>query len=80
MSPKQQAILTFIHDNDGQATGEELVGAFGYWYFRNAQKHLGTVLGRMIKTKLLDRVKRGVYALHVAKVDTETINLFGDLE
>lgn len=63
LTPHQRKILALARSNGGTVTKKQVVENFGHRYFCNAEKHVGDCLSRMIKARLLDRLKPGVYAI-----------------
>jgi hypothetical protein len=63
MTEKQKAIILSAHQNDGQITKAEAVQLIGGYYYHNADKYVGEVLARLVKTRVLNRIQRGVYEL-----------------
>lgn len=69
---KAKDILQFIYQNGGTATKSDIVEKFGQRYYCNGSKHLGDMLSRMVKSKKLHRIKRGVFS--ISKPHNELIN------
>lgn len=61
LSTKQKSVLAYIRQH-GRITTDEAVTIIGGDYFGNASFHVGAVLSRMVKSKLVRREKRGVFA------------------
>ena len=61
ISDKQKMILEFCSKNDNQITKIQAVHLIGNCYFLNAPKYVGEVLSRMVKSKLLKRIKNGLF-------------------
>ena len=61
LTPHQNNILAFLRENGGTATKKQVVARFGHWYYCNAEKHIGDILGRMVRARLLKRARPGVY-------------------
>lgn len=65
LSPKQRVIIDAIQQN-GQITKKEAVrvtlGA-GLGNYANTSKYVGETLSRMVKTRMIKRVSRGVYEI-----------------
>jgi len=59
LTQHQRAILEYIADTE--KTKSQIVNRFGGWYLYNSNKHIGDILSRMCNSKLLIRVKRGVF-------------------
>lgn len=70
---KIDKILIFL--KDGEKTKKEIVAEFGNSYFYGADKHIGKVLSRGIKSNKIIRVKRGVYSLPPIQ-DSKQMELF----
>ncbi|MCQ4139206.1 type IV toxin-antitoxin system AbiEi family antitoxin domain-containing protein [Chryseobacterium sp. EO14] len=62
MTDKQKVIFEFVKDN-GSITKKTAIEKIGNNYFLNADKYVGEVLSRMVKSGLLKRVKKGVFTL-----------------
>lgn len=69
-SHKQKQILDFALKNDNKITKTEAIDLIGFYYYHNAQKHVGEVLCRMVKSKLLNRVKNGSFEINSNKNQT----------
>ena len=54
-----------------QATLEEIYENVPFGYYHNWRKHLGAMMSRMVKSKKVTRVKRGVFKA-LTKEDVET--------
>lgn len=59
LTDKQKRILHFIGDDE--VTKRKIVTRFQGWHYANASHHIGMILSRMVKSGLIDRVKKGVY-------------------
>lgn len=59
LTEKQKLILSFIGDKE--VTKREIVKEFQHWNFRNASKHIGDKLSRLVKMGVLERPRIGVY-------------------
>lgn len=66
LTPKQRAVLEFCQKNGGQITKEQAMQLIDTHYAHGA-KHVGDCIGRMIKSGLLIRVKRGVFQAGTGK-------------
>lgn len=62
MTDKQQIIFDYVKSN-GQITKQKAVEFIGKNYYCNADKHVGDVLSRMVKSGLLKRIKPGLFEL-----------------
>lgn len=60
LTEKQSAILSYLKVNSA-ISKQEAVRIIGKSYYCNADKHVGDVLSRMVKSGLLIREKRGQY-------------------
>jgi len=69
-SPKQKQILDFALKNNNQITKKQAIELIGHYYFLNAQKYVGEVLSRMVKSKLLKRVKNGLFEISTERKET----------
>lgn len=60
MSPKQQVVLFYLSKNESitLATACELIGKDIYC---NEEKHCGAILSNMVKRKMIERIKPGVF-------------------
>lgn len=68
-SPKQTAVLKHLAEN-ATMTLDTAVELIGQNLYANAKFHVGTVLSNMVKRKMIERVKPGVFKLptkHEAK-------------
>lgn len=61
MTEHQRELYYFL--KTGPKTKAEIVNNFKYWYYANASKHIGDVLGRMVNAGMIYRVKKGLYAI-----------------
>jgi hypothetical protein len=61
MSPKQRQILDWVKRH-GTITTTEATALVGEDIYANQAKHVGAILGRMVKRGLLLRVARAVYS------------------
>lgn len=57
---RQHTILEAFRNKDC-FTKAEAVDLIGIYYYCNAHKYVGDVLARMVKRRLIERIKRGVY-------------------
>lgn len=62
MTEYQKKIFEEARKN-GQITKRQAVELIGKRYYANADKHVGDVLSRMVKSGLLKRIKNGVFEL-----------------
>jgi hypothetical protein len=69
-SEKQKQILDFALKNDNKITKKEAIDLIGHNYFLNAQKYVGEVLTRMVKSHLLKRIKNGQFEISQEKKQT----------
>lgn len=63
----QKQILKDANERGGIITKKEIVAMYGSHYYHNGAKHLGDILGRMVKNGLLIREKVGVYRVGKGK-------------
>lgn len=70
LSKKQRTILDFALKNESKITKIQAVDLIGSCYYHNAQKHVGDVLSRMVKSKLLKRVKNGLFEINTDRKQT----------
>ena len=61
LTPQQSQILKDAQERGGTITKKEIVEMYEHLYFCNAEKHLGDILSRMVKSGLLIREKPGVF-------------------
>jgi len=66
MTPDQRKIINFIYAK-GTATKADIVALDGGQYYRNANKHIGDRLSRMVNSGMLERVKPGVFRIGSGK-------------
>lgn len=57
----QRAIIAEANRNGGQITKAQAVRLIGGVYYCNTEHHVGSVLSRMVKSGLLERIKPGVF-------------------
>jgi len=69
-SPKQKQILAFAIKNENRITKKQAVELIGNTYYHNASKHVGDVLSRMVNSKLLKRIKNGLFEINNEKKQT----------
>lgn len=62
MTHKQKAIIQFIALRGGEAKKSEIVEAYKHWYYHNSAKYIGEILSRLVKSKKIRRLRKGVYA------------------
>ena len=74
MTENQRQLLRFAKGNGGEISKKEAVAVIGKNYYCNSDKHTGEVLCRMVKTRLLVRVKVGLYRVNSVQVYTNTEN------
>jgi hypothetical protein len=63
LTKNQKAILEMAQAKGGQFTKQDAVATIGAKYYANEDKHVGTVLSRMVTAGLLIREKPGHYRL-----------------
>lgn len=66
MTQQQRNILRAAAANGGTITKREVADMSGS-YFCNADKHLGAILSRMVKSGLLKRIRPGVFEIGSGK-------------
>jgi len=66
MTPDQRKIINFIQSK-GTATKADIVALDGGQYYRNANKHIGDRLSRMVNAGMLERVKPVVFRIGSGK-------------
>lgn len=69
-SPKQKQILDFALKNENRITKKQAVELIGSYYYHNASKYVGEVLSRMVSSKLLKRIKNGLFEINNEKKQT----------
>ena len=62
MSPKQNIVRDFLRMNH-TITIKQAVELIGQDIYTNREFHVGNILRRMVKRRLLEKEKRGVYRL-----------------
>ena len=62
MTDKQKVLFEWCQSNT-QINKRKAVELIGHNYYCNADKHVGDVLSRMVKSGLLKRIKPGAFAL-----------------
>lgn len=76
MTKEQREIITFLQKSGGTATKAEIVAELDC-YYHNGEKHIGVRLSRMVNSRLLVRVKPGVFSIGAGKAskpETENEN------
>lgn len=68
MTQKQQAIINYLKAGERQKS--QIVNRFSAWYYHNASKYIGEILGRMVEAGMIIRVKKGLYRLPDLGTDT----------
>jgi hypothetical protein len=63
-SEKQKVILTFAKSHNNQISKQQAVDLLKYYYYSNAQKYVGEILSRMVVSKILKRVKNGLFEIN----------------
>ena len=63
MTPHQKEVHEYLLKVES-ATKEQIYEEVSFWYYRNWEKHLGDVLSRMVKSGVIKRVKKGIYAIN----------------
>jgi hypothetical protein len=63
MTLEQKEIVAILQQHGGEATKAQVVKAIGGDYYRNAAKHVGDRLSRMVNAGLLVRVRPDVFTL-----------------
>ena len=61
ISEKQKIILDFAIKHNNQVSSKDALFIIGHNYFLNAPKYVGEFLSRMVKSKLLKRIKKGLF-------------------
>jgi predicted transcriptional regulator of viral defense system len=74
LTEKQQFIISYLKEV-GQASTIQILAAAPFSYYCNGEKHLGEILSRMIKKRLLVRVGRGKYKLQESTEIQEENNI-----
>ena len=60
---KQKEVIAYLLKVD-EASKKMIYDNVSFGYYHNAMKHLGDLLGRMVKNKTVKRVKVGWYAIN----------------
>jgi len=63
LTHSQKKVLKLAQDMGGTVVSSAIVEALGGAYFHNPEKYVGDIVGRMVKSGLLIRVKPGVFRL-----------------
>lgn len=66
---RQREIIRAFHHQDS-FTKKEAVKLIGGYYFYNAEKHVGDVLTRMVRSRLIERIKPGLYSTKITQPPT----------
>ncbi len=79
LTQHQQTIFTYLKGVES-ATLDEITKAVPINYYCNAKFHIGNILSRMVKAKIIVRVKKGTYALkRIRQPETSQIGLFENI-
>jgi predicted transcriptional regulator of viral defense system len=66
---KQTSVLDYLSKVD-EAHKKDIYANVNFGYYLNWEKHLGALLGRMVKSGMIERAGRGVYKIrHLPKAD-----------
>ena len=78
VSEKQQIILTFARNNNGQITKKQATELLRKYYYHNAAKYVGETLTRLVRRSLLKRIGFGKYKLShkTQNIDSTQLELF----
>lgn len=76
LTPKQTAVLEYAHKNGGQITKQEAMGLIDTHY-SNGAFHVGNVLSRMVKARLLIRLNPGVFKVGTGKKSKPATTMTG---
>ena len=63
----QQTIIHFARSNDNKITKQQACELIPFYH--NTAKHVGDILSRMVKNKMLIRVKNGSFELNLGQRD-----------
>lgn len=63
----QQTIIRFARSNDNKITKQQACELIPFYH--NTAKHVGDILSRMVKNKMLIRVKNGSFELNLGQRD-----------
>ncbi len=77
LTSHQRAIIAEAKRNGGHITKAQAVALIGSAYYCNAENHVGTVLSRMVKSGLLERIKPGVFRVE-GKKRPKALTAIGD--
>lgn len=61
---RQQEVMKYLSSVE-TASLEEIYNNVSFSYYCNYKKHLGDVLSRMVKSNIVERVKKGVFKVKV---------------
>ena len=67
-TPKQSKILQMAREKGGEFTKTDAVELIGDIYYCNEDKHVGDVLGRMVKSGFIVRIKPGHFKLSESRM------------
>ena len=80
MTKKQLYIVELIRSMpNGEATTEEIFDRIPWRHAYYTKNNLGVILSAMIKSRMIHRIRRGVYAVGAGKteaINVNQINLF----
>lgn len=72
---KQTQIIRYL-STVSQATSDEIYNNVPYAYYHNASKHFSEVMGRLVKSGIVERIKLGVFRLRQKQIiNVETFEL-----
>lgn len=63
MDRAKDVLKFFNGDKTKEYSKQEIIKGAGLYYYHNGNKHAGDVLSRMVKSRLLIRVRKGVFKL-----------------
>lgn len=66
LTPSQKKVLQLAKDMGGTVVSSTIVEALGGAYYSDAEKYVGDIVSRMVKTGLLIQVKPGVFRIPTA--------------
>lgn len=73
MTAHQSSIIRYLKDAK-EASLQEIYDNVNFGYYHNGNKHLGDVLSRMVKSGMIERVKKGTFRLRTKPLEQKIKN------
>ena len=68
---RQKEILKYLQSVEF-ASLTEIYNNVSFSYYHNYKKHLGSLLSRMVKTGMIERIKKGTFAINKSNKPKKT--------